>query len=423
MFFRKLIAVLGVWACAAISAAAQSDPTLYSLRQTPLFDGRYGKLAEVQQAVNLALARCRKPPVAADGRFGPRTAQAVRDLTTCAAVGPRLPAGSQAFQGAITKSLWLLLLPRAPLPTVEQRAQTLVLTYENTDYTDLEWNFCQSRGPDGTRWSPDDPTKPCYTNDPRSYITWGPRGATAGHGREVQWILWRVERQNRAVVSRAFGPEAAAARQLLTLDDDSAKRFLCSVFADTARRAAWTAAFAELGKSALVRRLYDRHYLSRASDGAKMERLYQLYERLGVAPTEIDYAFFLDRATHSTPPTPDAANADKIRQWLTMNNLSLTPPNARRAFAAVFPTRNQTQDRLGRDVAFFIDAFTETGLTTDELAAWRRRGQLSAANVGLADERAAPPLNIANDTAAPVFNTTLSSPCPAPVLNPNRPPR
>jgi hypothetical protein len=74
-------------------------------------------------------------------------------------------------------------------------------------------------------------------------------------------------------------------------------------------------------------------------------------------------------------------------------------------------------------VAFFIDAFTETGLTTDELAAWRRRGQLSAANVGLADERAAPPLNIANDTAAPVFNTTLSSPCPAPVLNPNRPPR
>ena len=420
-----LAAVLLLTVCqAAFFAQTPPDAVLYSFGQSQLFDGKFGKLAAAQQAASAALMRCGKPGLVADGRFGQGTANAIKLLATCPALKPRLPMGSPAFQGAITAALWRLLLPASPAPTAEQRAQTLVLTYEATDYDSLEWNFCQSRGPDGTRWSPDDPTKPCFSNDPNSYITWGPRGATAGGGKEVQWIIWRAERQDRALVNAAFGAEATAARKFITLDNGSARQFLCEIFANNARKALWTNAFAAFGKASSVRRLYDRHYLSLVSDGAKMKNLYRLYELLGVSPTEIDYGFFLDRATHSSPPAPDAAVVAKIRQWLATNQVPPTPANTRRAFASSFPTSNQTADRLGRDVAFFLDAVTEAGLTPAERAAWQNRNRLSAANVGLSDERPAPALSVTTDNERPNFNGTYTATqCSASVLNPQRPPR
>jgi hypothetical protein len=169
--------------------------------------------------------------------------------------------------------------------------------------------------------------------------------------------------------------------------------------------------------------MYDRHYLSRASDGAKMATFYRLYDKLGIRPTEIDYAFFLDRATHSSPPSDLDNAARKIQGWLEERRVTRTPNNVRRAIAAKFPTANQTKDRLGRDVAFFVDAVTEAQLTPEERQAWINRGQLSAGNVGLSDEREAPALNLGPPVSGPSFNQSLEPvpPCPQSVLNP-RPP-
>ncbi|MBI3757019.1 MAG: hypothetical protein HY267_03485 [Deltaproteobacteria bacterium] len=397
-------------------AHAESDGVLYALLRTPLFDGQFGKLAEVQTAISAALTRCGRAPIAVDGKFGNTTSQAVKALIACPEIESHIPPESSAHQGAITQSVWRALLPNSALPSVEERAQTVVLTYEATDYDRLEWNFCQNR----PLWSPQNPSMPCFTNDPGSYITWGPRGATAGHGREVQWILWRVDQRDASIVDTVFGADAARLRKLISLNDSSARYLLCSIYADESQRASWTRAFKELGKSALVRFMYELHYLSRTSDGAKMATLYRLYDKLGVKPTEVDYAFFLDRATHSSPPSDLDSAARKIQGWLEEKGATRTPSNMRRAFAAKFPTANQKQDRLGRDVAFFIDAVSESGLTQEERQAWRQRGQLSAANVGLSDEREAPALNPVSDANGPSFGESLepAPPCPQSVLNP-----
>jgi len=169
--------------------------------------------------------------------------------------------------------------------------------------------------------------------------------------------------------------------------------------------------------------MYDLHYLSRTSDGAKMATFYKLYEKLGIKPTEVDYGFFLDRATHSSAPSDLDSAVRKIQSWLEEQHVTRSPGNVRRAIAARFPTANQAKDRLGRDVAFFIDAVSEPKLTQEERQAWKNRGQLSAANVGLSDEREAPALNPGPPATGPSFSESLepAPQCPPSVLDPRKP--
>jgi hypothetical protein len=417
-FLRTL--VVGLLVCGSMTwACAQADQVLYSLRKTALFDGKFGKLAEAQAAIGAALVRCGKTSIIVDGKFGNGTAQALKTLVACPEIQPHIPLDSPARQGAITQSLWKVLLPNSAVPSVEERSQTLVLTYEATDYDRLEWNFCQNK----PLWSPQNPSMPCFTNDPKSYITWGPRGATAGHGREVQWVLWRVDQRDASIVDTAFGADASTLRKLISLNDSSATLLLCSIYADEQRRNSWTRAFQKFGQSAFVRSMYDLHYLSRVSDGSKMQTFYRLYDKLGIRPTEVDYAFFLDRSTHSSPPSNVDSAASKIQGWLEEKHVARTPSNVRRAIAARFPTLSQTKDRLGRDVAFFIDAVSDAGLTQGERQAWKNRGQLSAANAGLSDEREAPALNPGPPVTGPSFSESLQPvpSCPQSVLNPKHP--
>jgi len=109
-----------------------------------------------------------------------------------------------------------------------------MLTYEATDYTRMEWNFCQSR----PVYNPANGNPVCFSNDPRSYLTWGPNGATAGGGREVQPIIQAVDATAPALINESFGTEAGAVRRVLQMRDRDAARSLGTYLCGVGRRAA-----------------------------------------------------------------------------------------------------------------------------------------------------------------------------------------
>jgi hypothetical protein len=345
--------------------------------------------------------------------------RAINSVVNCKNDALSLPPDSPALKGVVTESLWKIFFHDLPAPSVEERSQTLVLTFEATDYDRLEWNFCQNK----PLWKPSSPDKPCFTNDPNSYITWGPRGATAGNGMEVQWILWQVDKKDRGVIDHYFLDEASEVRKLFGYSKDSARLFLCSIYIDENRRNKWSSFFKLMAAEPLVRNVYDQHYRSNVSDGWKMEVFYNIYRSIGVVPTEVDYGLFLDRATHSTPPKDIAKSVSQIKNWLRKYGLEEKSPNIRRAIASLFKAKNRTDHRLGRDVTYFVDHFGVNGLTKEERDAWVERGRLHASSVGLSDSRAAPDLKLINVYERPNFvDVGLSNDmCAKSVLNPVRP--
>ena len=291
-------------------AQAAEDSILYRFRGEKLRTGAYGSIASFQAALKEKLATCPPPssPVKADGVFGAGTQTAIKRLSACYKFEAPLPPDSAAHQGAITTDLWRAVMNGAPAPSADARAQDLTMVFEDTDFTDLEFNYCQSHSPNtGKTWAAGD--HECYSNDPCSFATWGPRGATVGGGHEVQTILWEVKQKKPDIVSSAFGGESETLDRLLEADKESAEVILCSAYADPQRRESWKDAFRKLGKEALVHSIYNAVYMSTAADGAKMLRFYKLYHNLkavlGRDPTEVDHAFFIDRSTHGGVPSAD----------------------------------------------------------------------------------------------------------------------
>ncbi len=417
---RRILPLAGV--ATLMWAHEASAQVLYRFSEAALFDGRYGPVAQAQEKTNAALLACGRPaPLTVDGRFGDGTRRALAALTSCPAfVG--LANDAEARSGALTLPYWTALVG-GPAPDVDARARTLMLTYEATDYTRMEWNFCQSK----PRYSPAAGVTACVSNDPHSYLTWGPNGATAGGGREVQLILATVDGATPGVLDQGFGPEAAAVRRTFRLADRTADRtletYLCGVWADPARRARWTTGFEAVGRQPEVRARFDDLYRSASLDGGKIRTFTTAYAASHLVPTEIDYAFFKDRSAHTTPP-PAAirqaiatalahdphAPAWKIRQAIALN----VRPGAQRT------------DRLGRDVAFYIDGAGLNALTAEERGAWTGRERLHASDAGLSDTRA-----FADFTPGPALDTTIHDPsrlteaeraaCPAAVLATQRP--
>jgi hypothetical protein len=413
-YFSPLISSL-LLCLGYMPAAFAEDAILYSYSQIALKDGKFKRLFPFQKALNLELEKCGLPKIVVDGTFGKGTKKAISDVSQCADIKAGLSPKSEAFSGAITVELWRIL-KLDPLPTVQERAQTLVLTYEGTDYDHLQWNFCQNK----PLWTPKNPSAPCYTNDPTSFITWGPKGATAGGGQEVQRILWRVDRLDKSILNGALGSDADEFRRLYELKPTSTKQLLCTVFVDTARQDKWTAAFVVLGFDKTVRKEFDDHYRTRGSDGGKMLAFFQLYEKLGVKPTEVDYGFFLDRSTHTSVPRDVPSVEKRVREVLAKNSWALSSLNVRRAFSRAFPTASQTQDRLGRDVAYFVDGVGVDSLSNEENLAWIKRNPLKASNVGLSDLRPGLSLELLEDQKdVPTFEKEDPKiiGCPKSVLN------
>lgn len=422
--FRRLslaTALLGIgFAHVATAAAQQPDAVLFRFSGEGLYDGAFGPLQEVEVAAQSALRKCgSEVTLSTSGRMDLQAQKAFAALSKCPQVSPHLDPGSEARSGAVTTGLWALLVRKAP-PSAGERARTMMLTFEATDYTALEWNFCQSRP------LYDPPSQPvCYSNDPNSFITWGPNGATAGGGREVQAILRQIEATDPAVIQSSFGSRADAIRRLLRLRVGPASRdvelYLCGIWAAAAQRAAWRDGFKALGESSDVRNIYDRVYRSRTFDGGKIDAFAHAYQDHGLTPSEIDFAFFKDRAAHMSVSYEDVSRAmadvagPNVEHW-----------RIRQVIALRVRPSSQREDRLGRDVAFYVDGLGAPGLNREEASAWRARGRRRASDVGLTDSR---PSDLVKPE--PAIDTAVKDPvdltpgelaaCPDAVIHTQRP--
>ena len=437
-----LLARLAVPLCLALASGAwgdvpAGDTVLYRYSgpaegepQGVLADGTTGRIAALQRAVNLALLACGEGEgIEADGMFGRRTQRAVAQAAACPAIRALLPEGSAASEGAATEALWTLLLPGLPPPDAATRARALLLAFEGTDITrPAMWNFCQNNR---TLYDATGENPVCYTNDPASYLTWGPHGATAGHGHEILSILGRLDALDPLLLGEAFGEEAVSVRRMADLriepgDDGELRRYLCGVYADPARRAAWSEGFARLGARPSVRAVYDAVYASATFDGGKIRTFVNAWRDAGLQPTEIDYAFFADRAAHTRVRNVEVRRL--LRRVLAALPANPAPALVRRGYARAARVTNASQRgaRLGRDVAFYVDAL-EGVLTRSERHAWEGRGARRASAAGLSDARPAPALRVGppdswRATGLRPLTRDEAALCPAPVLHPRLPP-
>ncbi|MFO6430285.1 hypothetical protein ACLBKT_09400 [Erythrobacter sp. W302b] len=420
---RKLVLLLSIpFATLATSATADDpSPTLYvyvtRAKPVVLRDGGFGPIAALQLRMK-ELLRPIDPGISdaliADGQFGPKSGHALQRLLATAEYSAFAPRKGQPLR--ISEALWRKLMPGVAPPSREERSMTLILTYEATEFNKIaSWNFCQNPklGTDGKKVT----RRPeCRTNDD-SLLTWGPRGATMMGGSEIQAVIIELRQRAPHLLHSAFGVEYAALDRSLALSKSPSiepekgkvrtlanvsdlELYMCSIWLDPARASTWSQAFAQLGSSAMVRSVYNEIYASAGFDGSKVRGFYTLYEKLGVAPSEIDHAFFLDRATHTSGVTSDISgvSANSVgaalrRAEQIMAKLG-SPPYAnwqvRQAISQILIPTRQRADRNGRDVAFFVDALGEDGLTATERANWRERFALSASMFGLSDDRPMP---------------------------------
>jgi hypothetical protein len=139
-----------------------------------------------------------------------------------------------------------------------------------------------------------------------------------------------------------------------------------------------------------VRRNYAQLYTYDEFDGGKLGALFELWKELGLSVSEVDYAFFVDRATHlGGPPDETEQTVKQMNACLKQQTNALSRNGAaRRCLAKVQPHDTQAENRLGRDVAFYLDSFPDAALSNAEVSAWAGYVPLTATrDFGLSDER------------------------------------
>jgi hypothetical protein len=419
---------------AHLQAEGTDQAILYRTDGKVINLGKFGSFALFQQQLFDKISSCGAGDSStygnADGKFGKATSRAIVDVQLCYPFGPALAGGPAADGKAVTAGLWEMVLPGGAKPTAAERANALTLVLEATDYDAMQYNFCQSRNPQsGKTFLGGDPY--CFSNDRASFITWGPRGATAGHGAEVQRILALAEREQTGTLATAFGSEADTIRRLLSASTNSRMLILCAVWIDPVRRAVVSDGFKHLAKDANVRKAYGQVYDSVDADGYKIARFFRLYDKLqpliGRKPTEIDLAFFIDRATHGGVPPADASGTlSALQAFLATAGSQSTPAQLRRKLAGLLPVSNQKVDRLGRDMIYIIDD-PSVALTTSERKAWKARSGIKASDFGLSDSRfidaykAGPSVGISTTLNQENVTAAEKGTCPAEVQNPRKP--
>jgi hypothetical protein len=377
LLWRQPFAWLLALAISLLSSAvaASADPVILNPNRYDVLVGRFSVFAKFQLRLQRLLEECGKPEPAviaagkqSNGKIGQETRQGIISALACEALR-EVPVNSPAREGVLTQSVWRAVMGEEPLPTARDRAAALVLSFEGTDFGELpEWNFCQDNAGSlprqGNRWAPD---FVCYNaSDPCAFLTWGPRGATAGLGREIQLILWMIFKQDPGLIERAFATEAGNLKRFFRLKgggntgcymETPLKRFLCAIWMDPARNARWESALLQLGRDPSVREAYARLYAMREFDGDKLRGFFELWQRLGLTPSEVDYAFFLDRITHLGGPLDQggATAVERLRACMRQEGTAISANGAgRRCLARNQPHETQPAYRLGRDVAYYL---------------------------------------------------------------------
>lgn len=430
---RSLLLGLGIMAGVSLESGA-NRPREYILHaaEIPLRTGAYSPFASFQELLAEKLVRCGKSDEAAvfiterrSGLFGAGTTAALQAAESCG-----VPADED---GALTLDVWRSVAGNLPVPDLQERAGVMVLTFEATDFGQPpEWNLCQ----DGFELRSGQSPLCINHTDPCSFLTWGPRGATAGQGREIQRILWKLLQVYPKLVEEAFGAEVENVRRFVSLaapppeDCDGRtplEHFMCAIWMNEPRRNLWTDALTRLGRDQQVRQVFNAVYALEAFDGYKLRAYYQLWNSLDLLPSEIDYAFFLDRATHiGGPPEAIAQHLDACVKGETLSQTRNAA--ARRCLSRLHPHPTQPVDRLGRDVSFYRESYPRSGLSETENARWQHHIPISAEeNLGLSDDRAVPLESVLAPFAEdeqPAFNgaslTEAELSCPASILSPVR---
>ncbi len=437
----RIFVVLGLFlpffvAAGARAYAANPHQILYEYDGRPLAVGKFSIVSAFQQRLFQAAAQCRKKTPASygtpDGAIGANTVQAIKDYIACR---PDLTTGAGGMpperDGAITIGLWRSLMPDImPFPDAIERANQLTFALEGTDFDRVQFNFCQSRNPSsGKKYIEGDPY--CYSNDKASYLTWGPRGATAGHGAEIQQIIVLAEKAHPGLLQSVFGPEADTLRRLVLGDAASVETILCAAWANPARRQDLRARFARYGALHEVQEAYRMVYEAANADGGKVQRFFKIYKALKPVikrdPTEIDVAFFIDRATHGGAPPGDLTPLiEKMHYFVTRTKQVPSPGQMRKQLAAWLPSAHKYNDRLARDAIFLIDD-PAVNLSDAHRRIWQKRSGLRASSFGLSDNRyvpAYPVMPVTGYEAIKKFPTVRPAEkraCPAVALRPRNP--
>lgn len=375
----KHLALIASMLAGVSIAHAQTDATELHYRGTLLY-GKWSTVGTIQAAIDEALKKCGQPGIAADGLYGEGTRQGLRRLAACPDFQSLGLGQGQANDGVVTERVWSSLLPGHPLPSVQERALTAWLVHEATDYDRAEFNFVGAGNP--------------QPNDKTSYLTWGPYGATVGHGREVQAIL--ADPKAAGSIAGCFQGETAAFTAMLGTADAAAGEAVRQAYMDLGRRASWKKAFACLGGVADVRAAYDA-YAFKSNQWLKpaLRRLYRLVSGPNVTATDTDFAFFVDVAMHMGVSDALLAKASAAAdQRARTLNRALTPAERRQVIGQVFVDglSNQVEDRRGRNVVYYVDGVGDAALSEVERKAWRDRSGMRASDFGLRDTAFQPDL-------------------------------
>jgi hypothetical protein len=345
---------------------------------------KWGFIGDLQRGVNFHAVKCGIEPIEVTGLYGPDTAAAVEAVQTCLA--GQAPEGEALTDQAFTE------ITGDTAPDALARARLLTRMLEGSDYDTLAWNVCVS-----------------FKGDRDSVMTWGPYGRTLGWGGEMLSTLQKIDRAKLKAAFNATG--ARGLDQLLSLKTarelrvrsthryPGARPLMTRICGQKGQMQAWREAFAILGADPEVRAIYDADAWGEASWFRKVvERLAQSWRDAGLEPTEIDYAFFIDRSIHMGWGTArfDAVDAALAAAQARAERAdeNLTPAQARLAVALAVRPKAHPADRMARDIVYLVDAADTLGPAMAATgqnwrARWAARARISAADVGLSDTRPA----------------------------------
>jgi hypothetical protein len=393
---RHLIIGLSVWlTCAAPAAAGVlvRAPAYVNLsaqaRTWRLTDSNWGFISPLSTAVARELETCKKvdPAIAGPLQMSPNrldkaSAEALMALRSCRKrwFEKTTPAG------AADEKLWLKIVGQ-PVPSTLDRAKVIAFTAAplTPDYDRTLWDWDRGSG---------------FTSaDPAAIFSWGPYKSTAGHGCTFQRVLsvLAANPTTGPMVREAFAEEGPLLDRLIDQSKPDwcagAATILKPVFDDSERRENFRIIFAKLAGRPEIRAGYDGYFLGPDGYlGRRIARHYDLYARAGLAPTKMDFAYFLDRSL-DYPPLTEAQIAELSAR---VRDGHMTNWQARRLIANVTPfsSPGARSYQIGRDAVYFVDALGQEGLDDTERASWIKNSRLKASDVGLTEEAYVPPCDV-----------------------------